>query len=64
MVNQLVQQLDFNSYFIWISFYYSLSCEICPGREGPVIFGDSLKGYVFSYTFSLKDVEARGQQKW
>ncbi|EDV28164.1 uncharacterized protein TRIADDRAFT_53485 [Trichoplax adhaerens] len=42
----------------------SLSCEICPGREGPVIFGDSFKGYVFSYTFSLKDVEARGQQKW
>lgn len=42
----------------------SLSCEVCPGREGPLLFGDEEHGYVFSYAFFLKDHEARGMQRW
>lgn len=41
----------------------SLSCETCPGREGPVIFGsseDPSKEWTFSYMFKLKDSKARG----
>ena len=41
----------------------SLSCEVCPGREGPAMFGDSKNGYVLSYTFVLKDCNARGFQR-
>ena len=41
-----------------------LSCEVCPGREGPVLFGDDKSGYVFSYTFKIKDGQARGFQRW
>ncbi len=32
----------------------SLSCEVCPGREGPIFFGDDHRGHVFSYTFFVK----------
>ncbi|XP_028417746.1 folliculin-like [Dendronephthya gigantea] len=32
----------------------SLSCEICPGREGPIFFGEDANGYVLSHTFILK----------
>uniref|UniRef100_A0A8C6WJZ2 Folliculin n=1 Tax=Neogobius melanostomus TaxID=47308 RepID=A0A8C6WJZ2_9GOBI len=42
----------------------SLSCEVCPGREGPIFFGDELHGFVFSHTFFIKDVLARGFQRW
>ena len=42
----------------------SLSCEVCPGREGPIMFGDEASGYVFSYTFFLKDSQSRGFQRW
>ncbi len=42
----------------------SLSCEVCPSREGPVLFGDDRRGYVFSYTFFLRDSNARGFQRW
>ncbi|ORX99177.1 hypothetical protein K493DRAFT_313327 [Basidiobolus meristosporus CBS 931.73] len=42
----------------------SLSCEFCPGREGPVLFGDDKNGYVLSYMFKLKDRQARGSQRW
>lgn len=42
----------------------SLSCEVCPGREGPIFFGDDQSGYVLSHTFYLKDSEARGLQRW
>eukprot|EP00126_Sphaerothecum_destruens_P008353 Sdes_comp20180_c0_seq1m13432 len=42
----------------------SLSCEVCPGREGPVLFGDDKSGYVFSYAFKIKDGQARGFQRW
>ncbi|CDW54437.1 Folliculin domain containing protein [Trichuris trichiura] len=38
----------------------SLSCEICPGREGPIFFGDSVCGYCLCYTFNVKDFTARG----
>lgn len=42
----------------------SLSCEVCPGREGPMMFGDPTNGYVFSYAFFLQDHQARGSQRW
>ncbi|CAN0012848.1 unnamed protein product [Lampetra planeri] len=42
----------------------SLSCEVCPGREGPILFGDEQQGYVFSHTFFIKDSLARGFQRW
>ncbi|XP_062515890.1 folliculin-like isoform X3 [Corticium candelabrum] len=42
----------------------SLSCEVCQGRSGPMIFGDNREGHVFSYTFFLRDRQARGLQRW
>ena len=42
----------------------SLSCEVCPTREGAVLFGDEHRGYVFSFTFFLRDSSARGLQRW
>ncbi|PIK39487.1 hypothetical protein BSL78_23679 [Apostichopus japonicus] len=42
----------------------SLSCEVCPGREGPIFFGDEHYGYTLSYTFFVKDSQARGFQRW
>ncbi|XP_066568765.1 folliculin isoform X2 [Amia ocellicauda] len=42
----------------------SLSCEVCPGREGPIFFGDDQQGFVFSHTFFIKDRLARGFQRW
>lgn len=42
----------------------SLSCEVCPGREGPIYFGDNERGHVLSYTFFMKDSHARGFQRW
>lgn len=42
----------------------SLSCEVAPGREGPVLFGDDHQGHVYSYNFSLPDPQARGFQRW
>ena len=50
------------------NFYYllphSLSCEVCPGREGPMFFGEESSGYVFTHTFFLKDTQSRGFQRW
>ncbi|KAK3752031.1 hypothetical protein QZH41_019384 [Actinostola sp. cb2023] len=42
----------------------SLSCEVCPGREGPMFFGEEASGYVFTHTFFLKDKQSRGFQRW
>ncbi|CAH1794494.1 unnamed protein product [Owenia fusiformis] len=42
----------------------SLSCEVCPGREGPIFFGDDQRGHVLSHTFFIKDSQARGFQRW
>ncbi|KAM7430382.1 hypothetical protein ABFA07_018907 [Porites harrisoni] len=42
----------------------SLSCEVCPGREGPMFFGEESSGYVFTHTFFLKDTQSRGFQRW
>ncbi|KAL4239804.1 hypothetical protein ACF0H5_000607 [Mactra antiquata] len=41
----------------------SLSCEVCPGREGPIFFGDEQQGHAISYTFYIKDYQARGFQR-
>lgn len=41
----------------------SLSCEVCPGREGPLFFGDAESGYVFSYAFFLRDTKVNNNQK-
>ncbi|XP_023210472.1 folliculin-like [Centruroides sculpturatus] len=42
----------------------SLSCEVCPGMEGPIFFGDNRRGHVLSHTFFMKDSQARGFQRW
>ncbi|XP_041363067.1 folliculin-like [Gigantopelta aegis] len=42
----------------------SLSCEVCPGKEGPIFFGDEQYGHVLSYTFFLADSQARGIRRW
>ncbi|KAI9093769.1 vesicle coat protein [Phlyctochytrium arcticum] len=42
----------------------SLSCEFCPGREGPILFGDDTNGCVLSYLFKIRDSQARGFQRW
>ena len=38
----------------------SLSCELVPGREGPVLFGEQDKGLVLSYPFTIRDSQSRG----
>lgn len=38
--------------------------QVCPGREGPIFFGDEQQGFVFSHTFFIKDSLARGFQRW
>ncbi|KAK6468652.1 folliculin-like [Huso huso] len=38
--------------------------QVCPGREGPIFFGDEQHGFVFSHTFFIKDSRARGFQRW
>ncbi|VDM20603.1 unnamed protein product [Hydatigera taeniaeformis] len=40
----------------------SLSCEVIPGREGPIYFGDDINRHVISYNFFVKDSMARGFQ--
>jgi len=47
----------------------SLSCEFCPGKEGPVVFGVSQEEptnteWAISYMFKLPDSSARGLQRW
>ena len=42
----------------------SLSCEVCPGKEGAIFFGDSTRGHVISYTFFLPNFHARGRKQW
>jgi len=42
----------------------SLSCEVCPGKEGAIYFGDNARGHVISYTFFVHDSQARGFQRW
>ncbi|RUS16305.1 vesicle coat protein [Jimgerdemannia flammicorona] len=42
----------------------SLSIEFCPGRDGPVLFGDDANGYVLSYMFRLQDIQARGEMRF
>lgn len=41
----------------------SLSCEVCPGNEGPIFFGDDQQGHAISYTFYIRDNEARGMKR-
>ena len=38
--------------------------QVSPGKEGPVFFGDEIRGHVLSYTFFLKDAQARGFHRW
>ena len=45
--------------------HFSLpAAQVCPGREGPIFFGDEQHGFVFSHTFFIKDSLARGFQRW
>ena len=42
-----------------------LSCEVCEGREGPLIWFDPASGlHVLSYTFKVRDIEARGEVRY
>ncbi|KAI8811322.1 vesicle coat protein [Cladochytrium replicatum] len=41
----------------------SLSYEFCPGREGPILFGDEGQGEILSYLFKIPDSQARGFQR-
>lgn len=43
--------------------FISLTVEFCPGREGPILFGDDENGYVMSYIFKLRDSQARGKTR-
>lgn len=43
---------------------FHVSAQVCPGREGPIFFGDEQHGFVFSHTFFIKDSLARGFQRW
>ncbi|TPX60448.1 hypothetical protein SpCBS45565_g07507 [Spizellomyces sp. 'palustris'] len=36
----------------------------CKGREGPILFGDDTTGCVLSYMFKVRDIQARGFQRW
>ena len=40
----------------------SLNCEVCPGREGPIVFGEDSGCHVLSHTFNLHDFQARGDR--
>ncbi|KAI7870029.1 vesicle coat protein [Spinellus fusiger] len=42
----------------------SLTTEFCPGRDGPVLFGDDENGYVMSYMFKMRDSQARGEMRF
>ena len=39
---------------------FSLNCEVCPGREGPIVFGEDSSCHTLSHTFNLNDRQARG----
>ncbi|GAM25108.1 hypothetical protein SAMD00019534_082830 [Acytostelium subglobosum LB1] len=41
----------------------SLSCELVPGREGPVYISSN-DGYFLSYMFKVNDIRARGSARW
>lgn len=49
---------------LFICFTHFFSLQVCPGREGPIFFGDEQHGFVFSHTFFIKDSLARGFQRW
>lgn len=33
---------------------------MCPGKDGPIFFGNDQQGHVLSYTFHINDTQARG----
>ncbi|ODQ56446.1 hypothetical protein SAICODRAFT_22813 [Saitoella complicata NRRL Y-17804] len=41
-----------------------LSCELLPGRSGPVMFGDPEAGYAIAHVFRLPDPRARGSNRF
>lgn len=71
-VTQLRHRLNVSDFLITVAIisYLLLSvslcpfCQVCPGREGPIFFGDEQHGFVFSHTFFIKDSLARGFQRW
>lgn len=47
-------------------FIQSKSCfvvQVCPGKDGPIFFGNDQQGHVLSYTFHINDSQARGFSK-
>lgn len=51
-------------HFVTYIIITSLTTEFCPGREGPVLFGDEENGYVMSYLFKIRDAQARGEARF
>lgn len=37
--------------------------QVCPGKDGPIFFGNDQQGHVLSYTFHINDSQARGFSK-
>eukprot|EP00039_Didymoeca_costata_P033653 m.43433 g.43433 ORF g.43433 m.43433 type:complete len:627 (+) comp9976_c0_seq2:379-2259(+) len=42
----------------------AMSCEVCQGQEGCVMFGNSEQGYCLSFLFYLQDRSTRGQKSY
>jgi len=42
----------------------SISCEVSPNREGPVLFSDPSVATILSHSFFLKDSKARGFKRY
>eukprot|EP00041_Stephanoeca_diplocostata_P035715 m.1269578 g.1269578 ORF g.1269578 m.1269578 type:complete len:753 (+) comp24747_c0_seq6:262-2520(+) len=38
----------------------AMTCEVCAGDQGPLLFGDATSGYTYAYAFEVADIEARG----
>ena len=37
--------------------------QVCPGREGPIFFGDAHNGHVLSYPFQVRDAQGRAFER-
>ena len=59
-MTSLLHYLYFKNFYLLFVLF-----KVCPGREGPIYFGDETNGSnVLSYTFFLDDCEARGLHRW
>lgn len=63
-VTHLIHLINFCRHIYFYLLSLCLLHQVCPGREGPIFFGDEQHGFVFSHTFFIKDSLARGFQRW